>query len=108
MELTFITYLPNLLNRGVYTLIIETIIMYFQIGYSTTVNEVVLDFFIGATPGSEENPYYYGAENFSVINVGINASKSLKITEDYSLPILVSFIVNPRVEIAHLVFGISF
>lgn len=82
--------------------------LYFQIGYTTTLTEVGLDFFIGATPGSKENPGYYGVENFSVINIGITGSKLLKITEDFSLPIFSSFIINPSVEIAHLVFGISF
>jgi len=80
---------------------------YFQADYPVTVAEVALNFFVGASGGSEENPIY-GTETFNVINIGIKASKSIKITEDYSLPIYASFIMNPRVEISYLVFGLTF
>mgnify|MGYP006368281529 FL=1 len=81
---------------------------YFQIDYPTTVAEVPLNFFVGASAGSEENPAYYGTETFNVINVGVKAAKSVKITEDYSLPISVTFLINPRAEISYLVFGLTF
>ena len=35
-------------------------------------------------------------------------SKDIKITDDYSLPVFGSFIINPDAETAFLVFGISF
>jgi hypothetical protein len=80
---------------------------YFEASYPATVAEVALNFFVGASAGSEENPIY-GTENFNVINIGVKASKSVKITEDYSLPVFTSFIMNPRSEIAYLVFGLTF
>ena len=43
-----------------------------------------------------------------VIVSGVKATKSVKITEDYSLPVSVTFIVNPRAEISYLVFGLTF
>lgn len=81
---------------------------YFQIDYPATVADVPLNFFIGASGGSEENPGYYGTETFNVTNVGVKATKSIKITEDYSLPVFVTFLINPRTEIAYLVFGLTF
>lgn len=81
---------------------------YFQIDYPTTVAQVPLNFFIGASGGSKENPGYYGTETFNVINVGVKATKSVKITEEYSLPVAVTFLVNPRTEISYLVFGLTF
>jgi hypothetical protein len=81
---------------------------YFQIDYPVTVAEVPLNFFIGASGGSEENPGYYGTETFNVTNVGVKATKSVKITEDYSLPVSVTFLINPRAEISYLVFGLTF
>ena len=81
---------------------------YFQLDYSPTVAEIPFDFFIGAAGGSADNPGYYGTENFNVINVGIGASKSVKVTDDYSIPVSVTFIVNPKEEISYLVFGLSF
>ena len=81
---------------------------YFQIDYPTTVAEIPLNFFVGASGGSEENPGYYGTETFNVINVGVKATKSVKITEEYSLPVSVTFLINPRAEISYLVFGLTF
>ncbi len=81
---------------------------YFQMDYPVTVADVPLNFFIGAAGGSEEDPGYYGTEKFNVINLGVKATKSVKITEDYSLPVSVTFLINPRAEISYLVFGLTF
>jgi uncharacterized protein (TIGR02001 family) len=81
---------------------------YFQIDYPTTVAEVPINFFVGASGGSKENPNYYGTESFNVINVGVKATKSVKITENYSLPVSVTFLINPRTEISYLVLGLTF
>lgn len=81
--------------------------IYLEIGYPLQFNNISVDLFIGATTGSNKNPNYYGADKFSVINTGIKVSKEIKITEDYTLPVFSSLIVNPRLSIAHLVFGIS-
>lgn len=80
---------------------------YFQADYPITVADVALNLFVGAAGGSEVNPIY-GTETFNVINIGLKASKSIKITEDYSLPVYASFILNPRAEISYLVFGLTF
>ncbi|OGU37500.1 MAG: hypothetical protein A2068_07460 [Ignavibacteria bacterium GWB2_35_6b] len=82
--------------------------MYFQAGYSTAVGDVGLDLFVGGTAGSEDNPGYYGSENFAIINVGITGSKTIKVTDTFELPVFTSFILNPKAEIGYLVFGISF
>ena len=82
--------------------------VYFQLDYPVCVGETPLNFFIGAAAGSEENPAYYGTEKFNVINLGVKASRSIKITEDYSLPVSVTFAINPRSEISYLVFGLTF
>lgn len=81
---------------------------YFQIDYPAVIAEISCNFFIGASSGSKDNPQYYGTENFNVINVGVRAVKSVKITEDYSLPVSAAFIINPRAEISYLVFGLTF
>lgn len=39
---------------------------YFQIDYPVTVAEVPLNFFVGASGGSKDNPVYYGTETFNV------------------------------------------
>ncbi len=81
---------------------------YFQLDYPVTVAEVPLNFFIGASAGSKENPGYYGTEKLNVTNIGVKATKSVKITEDFSLPVSATFLVNPRTEISYIIFGLTF
>lgn len=78
---------------------------YFEVGYTTSVQAVDLTVFAGATPGGTN--MYYGTTDFNLVNIGVTASKEIKITEDFSLPIFGSYILNPNQEIAHFVFGIS-
>ncbi len=80
---------------------------YFQLDGNFQLETTSLDFFIGATPGSTKNPDYYGTHNFEVINLGVTAGREIKISEDFSLPLNVSFIVNPCAEVSYLVAGIS-
>lgn len=81
---------------------------YFQADYLFSVTDVSFDLFVGAAGGSAENPGYYGVENFNVINIGLKAAKSVKITDDYSLPLSTTFILNPNSNIAYLVFALTF
>ena len=80
---------------------------YFQIDYLTKIEDYGLGFFIGAAAGSKSNPSCYGTENFNLINIGLKASKQIKITENFSLPVYCSYVLNPRAEISYLIFGIS-
>jgi hypothetical protein len=81
---------------------------YLQVDYPVTVNGTELGFFCGVAGGSEKNPDYYGADKVSAINVGVSASREIKVSETFSLPLNMSFIVNPKAEISHLVVGMSF
>ncbi|GJQ64212.1 MAG: hypothetical protein SCALA702_32650 [Melioribacteraceae bacterium] len=80
---------------------------YFQLDYPFSVEEVELNLFCGATAGSEDNPGYYGSGTFNVINIGLQASREIKLSDEFKLPVFVSYIINPRVEISHIVFGFS-
>ena len=81
---------------------------YFQVDYPVMIGETELGLFCGATGGSKDNPDYYGADAFSIINVGVTTTKDLKVSETFSLPLTVSFIVNPKAEVSHLVVGMTF
>ena len=81
---------------------------YFQLDYPFTVGETEMGLFCGAAGGSADNPDYYGTENFNAINVGISASREIKVSETFSLPLNMALIINPREEISHLVVGMSF
>ncbi len=67
---------------------------------------------IGATPW--ETAFYNvtddcpGSNGFTVCNVGLGASKGIRITDSFSLPLFAKAIWNPRTGGAYFVAGISF
>ncbi len=81
--------------------------IYFQVDYSTTIQEVDFGAFVGAAAGSKDNPGYYGTDKFNLIDIGLKASKQIKISEDFSLPVSCSYVLNPQAEISYLVFVLS-
>lgn len=81
--------------------------VYFEFDYPFSVSDIEFNFFVGGTIGSKDNPAYYGSDGFAIINVGISGTKEVKVTDDFSIPLTTGLIVNPKVDIAHLVFGIS-
>ncbi len=80
---------------------------YFQIDYAFSVSDYDLEIFCGATAGSKINPGYYGSEKFNVINFGIKANKTVKITEELSLPVFITYGINPRADQAFMVLGLT-
>jgi hypothetical protein len=76
---------------------------YFELGYSIPIKDVTLDLALGATP-------WKGAysDGFAVTNISIKASKEIKITDDFALPVFAQAVLNPDSKIPYLVFGISF
>ncbi len=72
--------------------------LYFEVNYGFKYFSV----FVGAG-----NEIYTINKNFNVVNLGLSASKDIKITENYALPISASVILNPNVEQIHLVFIVS-
>jgi len=81
---------------------------YFQVDYPVTVNETALNLFCGVAGGSKDNPGYYGTDNLQAINMGVTASREIAVSESFSMPLNVSFIVNPKEEMSYLVVGLSF
>lgn len=81
---------------------------YFQLDYPCSVDRTDLTFVCGVAGGSKDNPDYYGAGKAAVINLGVSAVREIKMSESFSLPLTVSLIVNPKMETAHLIVGVSF
>ena len=50
---------------------------------------------------------FYAGGDSGLVNVSFSGSKDIAITEDYSLPVFGSFIINPDAKAAFLVFGFS-
>ena len=59
---------------------------------------------IGAVPMATE---YYGTSGFSVTNVGIKATKDIKVTDSFSIPVFAQVTGNPCSQKAYLVLGLT-
>lgn len=58
---------------------------------------------VGITPW--EGAYSTG---FNVVNIGLGASKDIKITDSFTVPAYAKVVVNPNSEKAYFIFGINF
>jgi hypothetical protein len=83
---------------------------YIELGYSFKIATTPCNAFMGFTPNkpdkSKGETGYYG-DSPGVINLGITATKDIRITDSFSLPVNASLITNPQAENIFLVFGIS-
>ncbi len=79
--------------------------LYIELGYFFTLGDVELSLFAGGSTGQSA---WYGTTKGALINTGLTVTKSLVITDTFSLPLSASFIVNPDLEHSYLVFGIEF
>lgn len=77
---------------------------YIEVGYAAHIGICDADFFVGYTPTAEPNFY---ADGRGFINAGITASKSIKITNSFDLPVFSSLIINPKAEKIFFVFGLT-
>lgn len=77
---------------------------YVELNYPFRVKSVDLNVTCGMVPYAA--PQYY-CDGFAVTNVALKGTTVLKLTERFSLPIFAQAVWNPRLEDAHLVFGIT-
>ena len=84
---------------------------YLELGYSHSIGATDISVFMGAAlddPKEEQGASgWYGNNSAGIINLGATVSKSLKISDSFSLPISTSLIFNPEAENIYIVFGIS-
>jgi uncharacterized protein (TIGR02001 family) len=82
--------------------------IWLEASYPFSVQGVDMSFAVGGTPSDKETEYTDtpGSES-ALTKVSITASKSIEITDDFSLPISGSYQVNPYAENSYFVFGIS-
>lgn len=72
--------------------------LYFEAGFSVG----PADLFIGAGDG-----WHSSNGDFALVNVGLGASKEIKITENFSIPLTGALILNPDTEQFYIVVGVS-
>ncbi len=78
--------------------------VYVQASYPVQVDGAEFGLTLGAVGGESA---FYGTGGFSIVNVGLGASKAIQLNERVSLPVSVSYILNPDSERTFLVFGVG-
>ena len=78
--------------------------LYIESNYPASVGDVDVGLTLALVRGKSA---LYGVDGSSIVSMGLSASKDLSITEQFSLPLSVAWIVNPTAERSFLVFGIS-
>jgi hypothetical protein len=76
---------------------------YLEIAYSTSIRNNDIKLFIG---GTISNGSY--ATKAAIVNLGFTATRELKFSDSYSLPVSASLILNPYANNVFFVFGITF
>jgi hypothetical protein len=78
---------------------------YIQVSYPFSMDSVYsMTIFAGGTPSKS---VWYAASKANLINIGFTVSKTIAVTESFSLPVSASYIINPELEQSYLLFGIS-
>lgn len=78
--------------------------IYLEASYPFTIESVDLSVTVGGTPSESA---FYGTDTAGLINTSLTASRSIPITDSFSLPVHVSYILNPYAEKTFFVFGLS-
>ena len=81
---------------------------YVELNYPFSVKSVDLNLTCGFLP-YEAGVGVYGVPNsgFAVTNVALKGITEIEITDSFSIPVFAQAIWNPRMEDAHLVFGVT-
>jgi hypothetical protein len=99
---------------------------YLELSYPFTVNDIALSATVGIVPwgtslyGASEivvgedglenvaGLVHYPTNGLSIVNINLKASKEIKITDSFSLPVFGQVIANPRSEDIFFVLGVAF
>lgn len=76
--------------------------IYLELQYTKSIRDMDMLLFAGY---QAKGTFY--AKNAGFVNLGCTFSKQIEITEKYSLPLLLSMVINPDVKRVQLVAGIS-
>jgi len=84
--------------------------IYFEIGYTADVKGISLRPHVGVTPYAS---LWYGdlsgtTDGFNVVNLGLTASKEIKVTDSFSIPVFSQVTYNPQADDIYVVFGLTF
>lgn len=78
---------------------------YIELAYPFSVKEIDMSISTGFVPW--HSAVYGTSSGLKFTSVALSASKGIKITDSYTLPVFANIICNPAMEDIHFVFGIS-
>ncbi|NTV18285.1 MAG: hypothetical protein HGA83_02520 [Bacteroidales bacterium] len=85
---------------------------YIELGYKTSFKYADFNVFVGGTPDKvdKENgeTAFYLNENPGITNIGVKVSRTIQITDNFSVPVQCSIISNPELNKIYLTLGLSF
>lgn len=77
---------------------------YFEVNVPFRLATVEWTATVGAVPYATS---FYDTDKFAVTNLALKATKEIRITDSFSIPIFGQFVANPHSQKAYLIFGIS-
>jgi hypothetical protein len=80
---------------------------YLELGYGFSAGGTPVKCFAGGAMG-QSTWYAVNKGGLHVINAGVTVDKTISVSDQFRLPLSVSFILNPTQEVSHLVVKISF
>ena len=78
--------------------------VYLEASIPVQVDGVELGLTAGAVGGKSA---FYGTDGVALVNLGLSATKAITLSEQFTLPVSVAYILNPAAEQSFLVFGLS-
>ena len=78
--------------------------VYLEASYPFQVESVDLAVAVGGTPAESA---FYGTRQAGLINMSLTAAERIPITDAFSLPVQISYVLNPYAEKTFFVFGVS-
>ncbi len=77
---------------------------YFEIGVPFSAATVDWNIAVGAVPYSTD---FYDVSRFAITNIALNATKEIRFTDTFALPIFGQIVANPRSEKAYFIVGFT-
>ena len=83
----------------------QNISTYLEASYALPLDEVELGLALGVVPMESA---FYLTDGFAVVNVTLSATREIALSDEFALPVMVGYTLNPELERTYLVFGVSF
>jgi hypothetical protein len=77
--------------------------VYLEVGYPFSIDGTNIGLALGGVPMASD---FYLTGGPAVVNLGLSAGRAIPVTDSFSIPVSVTYILNPYAERSFLVFGI--